>query len=247
VGCRWVAAKTQLTVVPIAQLVYPRARLLSCGYLIRKDQSNDVPSPLEGAEGLSRLSTRHVVLGLMIDRPSYGYGLQQQVTERLGFLELAESAIYKTIERLEADGWVEEVGEKQAGRTRRGAPRVLYRATLEGEEQFRRWMEEPCDRAVVRDELHAKLALATPTDLPQLMEMADEQAQVCLAELASLKRPPLTAVTADAPWSAVARMMTDDFKARWLESLIDWLNAISEVIEERIALTPAAPASRRGS
>lgn len=180
----------------------------------------------------------------MIDRPSYGYGLQQQVTERLGFLELAESAIYKTIERLEADGWVEEVGEKQAGRTRRGAPRVLYRATAEGTAQFRRWMEEPCDRAVVRDELHAKLALADPTDLPQLMHMADEQAQACLAELAALKRPPLASLAADAPWSAVARVMTDDFKARWLESLIDWLNAICEVIEDRIAAVPVVPAPR---
>ena len=174
----------------------------------------------------------------MIDRPSYGYGLQQQITERLGFLELAESAIYKTIERLEADGWVEEVGEKQAGRTRRGAPRVLYRATPEGTEQFQRWMHEPCDRAVVRDELHAKLALADPTDLPQLLEMAEEQAQACLAELTALNRPPLATVTADIPWSAVARMMTDDFKARWLESLIDWLNAIAEVIEDRIVASP---------
>jgi DNA-binding PadR family transcriptional regulator len=178
----------------------------------------------------------------MIDRPSYGYGLQQQVTERLGFLELAESAIYKTIERLEADGWVEEVGEKQAGRTRRGAPRVLYRATPEGAERFREWMHEPCDRAVVRDELHAKLALANPPDLPHLAQLAEEQAQACLTELASLKRPPLTTVTADAPWSAVARMMTDDFKARWLESLIDWLNAICEVIEDRIAATSDPPA-----
>jgi len=189
---------------------------------------------------VSRLSTRHVVLGLMIDRPSYGYGLQQQVAERLGFLELAESAIYKTIERLEADGWVEEVGEKQAGRTRRGAPRVLYRATPEGTEQFKRWMEEPCDRAVVRDELHAKLALADPTDLPQLLEMAEAQSRACLAELAALNRPPLATATADVPWSAVARMMTDDFKARWLESLIDWLNAICEVIDDRIA-APADP------
>ena len=58
---------------------------------------------------MGKLSTKHVVLGLMIDRPGYGYGLQQQFAERLGFLQLAESSIYKTIERLEADGWVEAV------------------------------------------------------------------------------------------------------------------------------------------
>ena len=72
---------------------------------------------------MGRLSTKHAVLGLMIDRPSYGYNLQQQIAERLGFLGLAESTVYKTLERLEQDGWVEEVGQKQVGGTRRGAPR----------------------------------------------------------------------------------------------------------------------------
>ena len=81
---------------------------------------------------MGRLSTKHAVLGLMIDRPSYGYNLQQQIAERLGFLGLAESTVYKTLERLEQDGWVEEVGQKQVGGTRRGAPRILYRATPDG-------------------------------------------------------------------------------------------------------------------
>ena len=184
---------------------------------------------------MSRLSTKHVVLGLMIDRPSYGYGLQQQIAERLGFLGLAESAVYKTIERLEQDGWVEEVGEKQVGRTRRGAPRVLYRATPAGAEQFRRWMAEPSDRAVLRDELQTKLALSNPADLPQLLAMAEAQAQECLAELAQLGRPSLAqATTPDVAWSTATRMMVDDFKARWLESVVDWLDAICEVMEERI-------------
>jgi DNA-binding PadR family transcriptional regulator len=184
---------------------------------------------------MSRLSTKHAVLGLMIDRPSYGYGLQQQIADRLGFLGLAESAVYKTIERLEEDGWVEEVGEKQVGRTRRGAPRVLYRATPVGIEQFRRWMAEPSDRAVLRDELQTKLALSDPADLPQLLALAEEQAQECLAELTQLSRPSLAqAATPTVAWSSATRMMVDDFKARWLESVVDWLDAICEVMDERI-------------
>jgi len=184
---------------------------------------------------MANLSTKHVVLGLMIERPSYGYGLQQQVSDRLGFLGLAESAIYKTIERLEADGWVEEVGEKQVGRTRRGAPRVLYRATPEGVAQFRTWMAEPSDRATVRDELHAKLALSDPTDLPQLLASAEAQARECLADLASIQRPALTTTdSGELPWPAVAGAMIDDFKARWLEVLVDWLDEVCRLIEDRI-------------
>lgn len=184
---------------------------------------------------MSRLSTKHVVLGLMIKRPSYGYGLQQQIADRLGFLGLAESAVYKNLERLEQDGWVEEAGERRAGRTRRGVPRVLYRATPEGVDQFRRWMSEPADRSVLRDELQAKLALSDPGDLPRLLETAEAQQRECLAELATLTRPPLaTAAGAEVSWDVVARMMVDDFKARWLESLVDWLDAICEVMQERV-------------
>jgi DNA-binding PadR family transcriptional regulator len=193
---------------------------------------------------MSRLSTKHVVLGLMMDRASYGYSLQQQIAERLGFLGLAESAVYKTIERLEQDGWIEEAGEKQVGRTRRGAPRVLYRATPEGVEQFRRWMAEPTDRSVLRDELQVKLVLSSPADLPQLLEMAETQAQTCLAELAALSRPGLAGASgSDVSWEAAARMMVDDFKARWLESLVDWLDAICAVMEARLERAAEQPPS----
>jgi DNA-binding PadR family transcriptional regulator len=191
---------------------------------------------------VSRLSTKHVVLGLMVDRPSYGYSLQQQFSERLGFLGLVDSGVYKTLERLEEDGWVEEVGGVAAiaggsgGRTRR----ILYRATDEGVDEFRTWMAEPCDRAMLRDELQAKLAVAAPSDLPQLIEMAEGQAHQCLVELAQLQRPTLAVASApDVPWPAAARMMVDDFKARWLEALVDWLNAIAEVMEERVRSSPA--------
>lgn len=191
---------------------------------------------------MSRLSTKHVVLGLMIDRPSYGYLLQQQLGERLGFLGLADSAVYKTIERLEADGWVEEVGVSALGSVARGARsrRVLYRATPQGVQTFKAWMAEPCDRAVLRDELQAKLAVSTPDDLPQLLAMAEAQAQACLVELAQMQRPRLTVAGApDVPWPVAARMMADDFQARWLEGLVDWLNAICEVMEERVRRSSA--------
>jgi DNA-binding PadR family transcriptional regulator len=183
---------------------------------------------------MAKLSTKHLVLGLMIDRPGYGYALQQQVTERLGFLGLAESSVYKTIERLEAEGWVEEMDPRRRGNSHRGAQRVLYRATPEGVDQFKRWMAEPSDRAIVRDELHAKLALSDPTDLPALLRTAEAQSQECLAELASIGQRPLPAAT-DLPWGVVANALVDDFKARWLESLVDWLNEICRVIEERMA------------
>lgn len=183
---------------------------------------------------MGKLSTKHVVLGLMVERPGYGYGLQQQFAERLGFLHLADSSIYKTIERLQADGWVEEAPTSRPGTRHRGAQRVLYRATPAGVAEFREWMAKPSDRAVVRDELHAKLALSDPDDLPDLLRAAEAQAEECLAELSAIGRRSVPA-TADLPWGQVASALVTDFNARWLESLVDWLNQICSVIEERMA------------
>jgi DNA-binding PadR family transcriptional regulator len=187
---------------------------------------------------MSGLSTRHVVLGLLVERPGYGYDLQQRIDARLGFLGLSESAVYKILERLEHDGWIEEIGRKAVGATRRGAPRVMYRATALGRERFAQWMTAPCQRAVLRDELQAKLNVAEPTDLPELLAAAEAQGRECLAELAKLQRPAFAqTVAADVPWPDAALLMVDDFRLRYLQMLVDWLDAICELLEERIRAT----------
>lgn len=196
---------------------------------------------------MSGLSTKHVVLGLLIEHPGYGYDLQQRLEARVGFLKIAESAVYKILGRLEEDGWIEEVGDKRHGRTRRGAPRVMYRSTDVGRREFRAWMAAPCDRAVVRDTLQSKLALSDPADLPVLLANAEAQQRECMAELASLSRPALAqGADPDVPWQLAAVMMSDDFIMRWLQTLVDWLDAICDVIEERIERSgrTAPPAPR---
>jgi DNA-binding PadR family transcriptional regulator len=191
---------------------------------------------------VSRLSTKHVVLGLMIDRPNYGYRVQQQMADKLGFLGIADSAIYKIIERLENHGWVAETGRQAIGGTRRGAPRILYKATPEGVEQFKSWIATPSKPAVVRDELQAKLAVSAPEDLPHILRMAEQQARECLTALGRLGRPaPLSTTTQNVPWDVAAKIMVDDFHARRLEGLLDWLNAICEVIEDRIQESGGSP------
>lgn len=183
---------------------------------------------------MSRLSTKHAVLGLMVERPTYGYRLVQDVSTRLPFLQLGVGAVYKVMERLETEGWIEEVGERSTGRTRRGVPRVQYQATEAGVEELRRWMREPSERPVVRDELHAKLALSDPDDVPELLRSVERQTAECFEELARLRRPSLTD-TEGAPWNVLARMMIDDYKARSLEGMIDWLTEVARLMEQRVA------------
>jgi DNA-binding PadR family transcriptional regulator len=189
---------------------------------------------------MSGLSTRHVVLGLLVERPGYGYDLQQRIDARLGFLGLSESAVYKILERLEREGWIEETGQRRIGITRRGAPRVMYRATPLGLDHFRTWMATPCERALLRDELQAKLTVAVPEDLQDLLAIAEAQRRECLTELAELRlrQPALVhAAELDVPWHDAARLMVDDFRLRALQTLVDWLDAICELMEERTRRT----------
>jgi DNA-binding PadR family transcriptional regulator len=187
---------------------------------------------------MSGLSTRHIVLGLLVERPGYGYDLQQRIEARLGFLGLSESAVYKILERLEAEGWIEETGPRRLGPTRRGAPRVMYRATSLGRERFKAWMAAPCERPVLRDELQAKLTVADPADLPELLSVAEAQARACLTELAELRRPALAhVVEPNVPWQDAAVLMVDDFRLRSLQTVVDWLDAVCELLEERIRRT----------
>lgn len=191
---------------------------------------------------MSGVSTKHVVLGLLLQRPGYGYDLGQRIEKHLGFLSLADNAVYRILDRLEDDGWIVEIGERRVGRTRRGAARVTYAATPLGAEKFRSWIAQPSDRATLREDVQAKLVLTDPADLPELLATVEEQAQECLAELASLRRPILTqASQPDVPWRHVAVMLVDDFATRWLQCLTDWLNDVCVVLEERIERGASEP------
>lgn len=190
---------------------------------------------------MHRLSTKHVVLGLLVNRTSYGYALQQQLAERLSFLELAESAIYKTLDRLEADGCVEQAGTRHSG----GYTRQLYRVTPEGVQEFKRWIAEPGEPPPLRSELHAKLVLAEPDDLPQLLEAVEAQADACTSQLNRAQARVANASVADTRWSARANRLVQDFQARRLESLVDWLNNVAREIEEHLEAKSSETTARR--
>ncbi len=191
---------------------------------------------------MSGLSTKHVVLGLVLQRPGYGYDLQQRLASRLGFLGLSENAVYKILDRLEEDGWIKptDANEDGGGTTRR-ALRVTYEATDIGRLRFKEWLAMPSDRAVLRDELQAKAHVTSdPEDLPLVLRVAEEQQRACLSELGMLKRPALARVAdPEVPWMHCAKMMTDEFSVRWLQFMVDWLDAICELMEERIQRTAA--------
>ncbi len=201
---------------------------------------------VHGIGDVSAVSTKHVVLGLLIERPGYGYDLQRRFNPRFRFLSLSEKVTYKVLDQLKDEGWIERVGIKQVGQTERGAPRVIYGATESGHEEFGRWIAEPCEIGIAREEVHVKVVLSQPPDWPRVIELTEKLEKACLAAMHEMQEgngPTLDQLAdPEIPWDTVAAVLVDDAECTRLQGMIDWLQRVRIVVRHRMD----PPARRTG-
>lgn len=181
------------------------------------------------------MSVKYAVLGLLAQRRGYGYDLVQRFEEQVGpAWQLNAGAIYVALDKLEQEGLVRPVTTGDGDvplthrRTTRGAPRVIYEATPQGLERFEEWMATGSQRSPLREELHLKLALSQPRNLPRLIQLTYEQEQACLERLEEhLGGPSFDELIASPqPWSAVASVMVRDAEVAHLQATVEWLRRI---------------------
>src|SRR5882762_10083878 len=134
------------------------------------------------------MSAKHAVLGLVIERPGYGYQLAQRLDERFGSSGFALSGVYSALDQLSRDDFVRSAGEIAPPPGSRSAPRTIYEATDGGVDHFEDWMLDASATPPLRDELHMKIALCRPRNVPRLIDIVSGQELVCLGRLADLKR-----------------------------------------------------------
>ncbi|HEX2095764.1 MAG TPA: PadR family transcriptional regulator [Solirubrobacterales bacterium] len=80
---------------------------------------------------------RHVLLGLLLDRPDHAYALKRRLApgvppDRL----INDGVLYPLLAKLESEGLL--VGAESHGR--RGRPRRVYSVTRAGRDEFLRWL-----------------------------------------------------------------------------------------------------------
>jgi len=184
------------------------------------------------------MSVKYAVLGLLVQRRGYGYDLVQRFEEQVGpAWQLNAGAIYVALDKLEQEGLVRPLAgdgdtPTTRRRTTRGAPRVIYEPTPEGVERFDEWMATGSSMSPMREELHLKLALSQPRNLPRLIELTYEQEQACLERLEQyLDSASFDDLLASAqPWSAVASVMVRDAEIAHLQATVEWLRRIREAM-----------------
>jgi DNA-binding PadR family transcriptional regulator len=185
------------------------------------------------------MSAKYAVLGLVIERPGYGYQLARRLEERFGSSSFAPSGVYSALDQLSRDEFVRAAGEIDPGPARRAAPRTIYEATQEGVVRFDAWMLGSSPAPPLRDELHMKIALCRPRDVPRLIDMVYGQELVCLARLQDLKATSEREATVSRQdWSRLMRMLSRDTEIASWQARIKWLEnarALLERLHERAA------------
>jgi DNA-binding PadR family transcriptional regulator len=178
------------------------------------------------------MSAKHAILGLVIERPGYGYQLAKRLQERCGAWGWESSGVYSALDQLERDGHVRSVREK-GGATGRGAPRVIYEPTREGEEFFRDWIFKPTPPSPVRQELDLKIQIAGPEFLPRLIEQTWAQEQQCVDDLRTIAGTLQPAAPGSTrTWREAAPLLQRDAEMRLLRVRIQWLHDVREVMQQ---------------
>jgi DNA-binding PadR family transcriptional regulator len=86
------------------------------------------------------MSVRLVLLGLLSDRPLYGYEIKQIIEEHMGdWTSIAFGSIYFALDKLDEEGFVEKVAVEQPGSR---PSRSVYQVTEAGRQEFLRLLRE---------------------------------------------------------------------------------------------------------
>ncbi len=86
------------------------------------------------------MTVRMVILGLLRDRPLYGYEIKQIIEEHMSdWTSIAFGSIYFALDKLAEEGFVEKIGVEQPGKR---PSRSVYQISESGRQEFLRLLRE---------------------------------------------------------------------------------------------------------
>jgi DNA-binding PadR family transcriptional regulator len=169
----------------------------------------------------------------VIERPGYGYQLAQRLEERFGAYGFAPSGVYSALDQLARDELVHSAGEMGAGPARRAAPRTIYEATPQGVDHFESWILASSPAPPLRDDLHMKIALCRPRNVPRLIDLVYGQELVCLGRLRDLNLlVEQDRASESRDWSRLMRVLARDAEVAFWSARVEWLQSARELLEQ---------------
>jgi hypothetical protein len=123
-----------------------------------------------------------------------------------------------------------------------------FEATPAGIEHFEEWLLSSSTIPPLRDDLHMKVALCQPHNLPRLVELVYGQELLCLARVQELKRS-FERMSPPAPdrWSGLVLVHTRDAELSFWDARLTWLQGVRESLEDMHTGYERATRGRPGS
>jgi PadR family transcriptional regulator, regulatory protein AphA len=172
------------------------------------------------------MSLAHVILGLLHQQARTGYDLKTGCFDQcITHLWQADQAqIYRTLDKLEAQGWICCTVEIQHDRPNR----KVYHITEAGEGELVRWLQCPQPLPTVRDPALAQVYFASLLPHPALLNLLQQQRETRQHKLAQCE-----AIAPDASVSHQLRMqqLVRELVIRREQVYLDWLQEVIESIQ----------------
>lgn len=175
------------------------------------------------------------LLGLVIQRPSYGYELVQRFERTFAeALELSSpSQIYTALDSLARRSLIEEVlhaGERDVVRQ----PKPHYRATRTGVRSYSEWLLSQLDDEHRRCRLLAQQLVLLPAK--EALAVIDRYEQACLKDTSVLRASPAQRRddSSDGASALVQRLTVEDDRLR-VGARLAWLEYARRELEARAA------------
>jgi hypothetical protein len=191
-----------------------------------------------------------------LERDGLVRAIQEDATGRLVQSASPTQEIFATTGRVATEPRLAAVQARQAGVARQRsvarqspgsrADSRSFEATPAGVRHFEEWLLSSSTAPPLRDELHMKVALCQPHNLPRLVELVYGQELVCLARVQELKRsfehmrPP-----APSRWSGLVLVHIRDAEVSFWDARLTWLQGVRASLEGMHAEYERATSARR--
>ena len=164
------------------------------------------------------MSLRYALLGLLTEEPASGYDLTRKFERNLQRYawHAQNSQVYPELKNLAADGLVSVIDTGPRGRR-------IYAITEEGRAELRRWMRNPPDVFLVRNEFVLRLFLLTALEPDEARALIGQIAADSAAELAELRDQVDKFDAAAEPGTALQlQRLVAEYGLRSFQTLHDW-------------------------
>lgn len=176
------------------------------------------------------MSLKHAILGLLTIQPMTGYELKHEAFDRsiAHFWQADQSQIYRVLDQMESDGWVESELEIQIERPNKR----LFRITNSGLEALLNWLHTPQSPSVYRDPFLVQLFFAGMLPRERVLEHIQQHIDAHHATLATYH-----AIQAILPQDNVPLrdqqfwLMTLDWGVAQEKTYLNWLEDCKHKIE----------------